>query len=71
MSTEERHVIAKQYLGDGAYADFDGWSVVLTTENGLTETNRIVMEPEVTTAFLRWLERLSPGWIARLQAGGS
>jgi hypothetical protein len=48
----------KTYLGDGAYADFDGFSVVLTTENGVAVTNRIVIEPEVLAAFLGWIERL-------------
>ncbi len=35
------------YLGDGVYADFDGFAVVLTTEDGVSVTNRIVLEPEV------------------------
>jgi hypothetical protein len=33
----------KRYLGDGAYVDFDGESVILTTENGIAITNRIVL----------------------------
>jgi hypothetical protein len=37
----------KAYLGDGVYADFDGYAVVLTTENGIDTTNRIVLEPEI------------------------
>lgn len=45
----------KIYLGDGAYAEFDGFSVHLTTENGITTQNRVVLEPQCLEAFLRWL----------------
>lgn len=49
----------KTYLGDGVYAQRrtpDG-AVVLTTENGLRETNMIVLEDQVIEALLLWLER--------------
>ena len=41
--------MAKTYLGDSVYADFDGYAVVLTTENGYPDDprNRIVLEPAV------------------------
>ncbi len=42
----------KQYIGDGAYVEFEGENVVLTTSNGIEDTNRIVMEPEVMATFL-------------------
>jgi hypothetical protein len=48
----------KEYLGDGVYADFDGWSIVLTTENGICATNTIVLEPEVLRSLDSYLERL-------------
>lgn len=44
--------MSKQYIGDGAYVDFIGENVVLTTENGISTTNRIVLEPEVMATFL-------------------
>jgi hypothetical protein len=47
----------KQGLGDGVYADFDGYCFVLTTENGLPKadpSNTIVLEPDVLTAFDRY-----------------
>lgn len=37
----------KVYLGDGVFAEFDGFAIILTTENGVSVTNRIVLEPEV------------------------
>ncbi len=46
------------YLGDGVYADFDGFAVVLTTEDGVSVTNRIVLEPEVLAALQAYVERL-------------
>ena len=36
-----------QYLGDGAYAEITAQGIVLTTSNGIENTNRIVLEPEV------------------------
>ncbi len=47
----------KQYLGDFVYADFDGFSVTLTTENGNDPSNTIVLEPAVIKALIdypRW-----------------
>lgn len=42
-------LIEKTYLADGIYFDFDGFSIVLTTENGFSVTNRIVFDPEAMT----------------------
>lgn len=49
---------SKLYLGDGVYAEFDGYAIVLTTENGIATTNRIVLEPEVFRLFERWVTTL-------------
>lgn len=48
----------KDYLGDSVYAQFDGFNVVLTTENGTLPSNTIVMEPAVIGALIRYIERL-------------
>jgi hypothetical protein len=48
----------KTYLGDGVYAAFDGFSYVLTTEDGMRVTNEIVLEPEVYAGLVRWVEHL-------------
>lgn len=44
----DKHVPAK-YLGDSVYASFDGYHIVLTTNNGYPDDprNRIALEPEV------------------------
>lgn len=48
----------KIYLGDGAYARFDGYGVELTAENGIVATDHVYAEPDTLVALLR-------GWVAR------
>lgn len=45
----------KRYLGDGVYAQQEGMDLVLTTENGIEITNRIVLELEVLNALAIYL----------------
>jgi hypothetical protein len=39
----------KEYLGNSVYASFDGYHIVLTTENGYPDDprNQIALEPSV------------------------
>lgn len=48
----------KQYIGDGVYAEYDNYSVILTTENGIEVTNRIVLEAEVLDNLNYYLRRM-------------
>lgn len=50
----------KIYLGDSVYCEFDGFSYVLTTENGLPSdpSNVIVMEPSVIDALNAFVKRV-------------
>lgn len=48
----------KIYLGDGAYARFDGYGIELTAENGIEATDHVYVEPDALVALLR-------GWVAR------
>ena len=49
----------KVYIGDGVYIKLDGYGcLVLTTEDGISQTNRIVLEPEVYAALLRFVDDL-------------
>jgi hypothetical protein len=43
----------KRYLGDSVYAEFDGHTITLTTENGLPgdPSNTIILEREVYLAL--------------------
>ncbi len=45
----------KRYIGDGVYIYHDGFSVVITTEDGIRATNRIVLEPEGVVALEGYL----------------
>lgn len=44
----------KSYLGDSVYAEFDGYGITLTTENGLPDdpSNSIFLEPKVIELLL-------------------
>lgn len=60
---------SKTYLGDGVYVslDMETASLVLTTEEGVRTTNRIVLEPEVLTAFFDYLHQMREA----VEAGGN
>ena len=45
----------KYYIGDAVYVEYDGYNVILTTENGISVTNTIVLEPEVWDDLVTWL----------------
>lgn len=54
----ERRTGVKTYLGDAVYAEFDAYQgIVLTTEDGIRVTNRIVLEAEVWLALKQWVDR--------------
>lgn len=45
----------KVYLGDGVYAQNDGFGIVLTTEDGIRVTNEIYLEPQVYQKLLDYM----------------
>ena len=47
----------KEYLGDGCYCAFDGFSLVLTTEDGILVQNEIILEAEVYNALVEYAEK--------------
>lgn len=52
----------KSYLGDGVYIEATAIGrIKLTTENGLSVTNTIYLEPEVLAAFWSFIERIRHG----------
>lgn len=62
ISTPKTHTgewIMKTYLGDGAYAEFDGYGISITAENGVSTTNRIYLEPEVYIALTEFVDSLT------------
>jgi hypothetical protein len=61
--------VPKTYLGDGAYADFDGYAIVVTTEDGVSVTNRIVFENDVYENLVKFVEKLRADYQASLHGG--
>lgn len=57
--------LEKVYIGDGAYAAIDGCgNLVLTTENGISVQNTVVIEPEaypMLEEFIRQARNLEIG----------
>jgi hypothetical protein len=49
----------KIYLSDGVFVDWDGNNLVLTTEDGIRTTNRIVLERDTYTALVQYVEHLN------------
>ena len=61
--------VPKDYLGDGVYASCDGYSIVISTENGIRTTNSIVFDdPNNVDALLRFIQRC--GFRIILDGGG-
>ena len=58
MDEPIRDLGRKSYLGDGAYADYDGESLLLTTENGEVTTNRVVLGPAEVAKLGLYIIRL-------------
>lgn len=46
MNFEIHPPCGKVYLGDGAYCEYDGFHLVLTTEDGIRVRNTVCLEPE-------------------------
>ena len=49
--------MSKRYLGDGVYAQIEDYGdLILTTEDGVRVTNRIVLEPAVLLSLLKFFK---------------
>lgn len=47
------------YLGDSVYAEFDGYHIVLTTDNGYGASNTIALEPDALTRLNTFRDNVS------------
>ncbi len=54
-------VLPKEYIGDGIYIKDNGFEVILTTENGISIQNEIVIEPSEWLAIRTYFERVYKG----------
>lgn len=48
----------KTYIGDGVYAEYDGWHVSVYTSDGIIESPRVHLDPNVLDALIRFRERV-------------
>ena len=58
FSTLDVDKMKKKYIGDGAYVDYDGFGLILTTEDGINITNRIYLESDVYDSFLLYVKNV-------------
>jgi hypothetical protein len=47
----------KEYIGDGVYAQVDPEQITLTTEDGISVENTIVLEANLVVRFVRFAKR--------------
>jgi len=57
--------VHKTYLGDGAYAELRDGDLILTTENGIRVTNRIVLGGVEYQALVDFVNRLCEDQVER------
>lgn len=54
--TPKKIPMPKEYLGNGVYAEFEGYSITLTTQNGNgATTNVVILEPETATELVDFI----------------
>jgi len=46
----------KRYIGDAVFVEFDGYYIVLTTSNGIRDTNKICLDNSVMISFEQWVK---------------
>ena len=51
--------VEQEYIGDGAYARYDGYSFWISTSDGLNVTNQVCLEPEVLKSFLQYVKKIA------------
>lgn len=48
----------KIYLGDGAYAAFDGNSIIVTAEDGIRATDTVILDTEALLALIAFAKHV-------------
>jgi hypothetical protein len=51
--------LPEEYLGDGAYVRFTGYSFIIYTSDGISETNRVHLEKNELDALDRFRKRMA------------
>lgn len=53
----------KTYLGDGAYAEFTGFDVIITAENGVEATDTVALELEAVAKLVEFIRTYKPNFL--------
>ena len=53
-----RHGETTCYLGDGAYADFDGYGIEVYASDGTVKTDKVYLEPTVLCSLIDFALRM-------------
>jgi len=48
----------KVYLGDSVYAEFDGYNIILSANNGYEDSDMIALDPDVQVNLVKFIERI-------------
>jgi len=49
----------KAYLGDGLYAEFDGYQIEVYASDGMSKTNRVFFDRGTADAFVRFVKEVT------------
>jgi len=64
MSVEQeeagRTISEPVYLGDGLYAEFDGYQIEVYASNGVGKSDRVYFERAVAAAFIAYVKQVMP-----------
>lgn len=52
---EPDELTTPRYLGDGLYAEFDGYQFKLYAHNGVLATDAVYLDPSVTQSFINYV----------------
>lgn len=58
----------KRYIGDAVFVEFDGYHIVLTTSNGIRDTNRICLDNSVMISFETWMKEFKREMLEKADA---
>jgi len=65
---EKEGMLDPAYIGDSVYVGHDGHNIVICIHNGGSRVeNKIVIEPSVLEALIRYRDRIHAEWAAQAQ----
>ena len=62
MTKNKKETHNVDYIGDGVYVDFDGYSIWLKANNYENPTDTIALDPEVFNALIRYANQFNIGF---------